>query len=67
MSDEAQYKLPLISHETEGSIVPQRAKDGYIDATAMCKVAGKNWHDYSRIGPTKAFLAELCVESELGA
>jgi hypothetical protein len=59
-----QYALPLIEHEHRGVLVPQRAKDGYVNATAMCKAAGKNWSDYNRIGPTRAFFAEL--SSELG-
>jgi hypothetical protein len=45
--------------------VPQRARDGYVNATAMCKAAGKNWADYNRIGPTKAFLTELSAEMGL--
>ena len=48
-----------------GGIIQQRAKDGYIDATAMCAAAGKKFNDYSRIGPTQAFIAELCTETGL--
>lgn len=59
-----QYELPFIEHHHEGTLVPQRAKDGYVNATAMCKAVGKNWADYNRIGPTKAFYAEL--SSEMG-
>ena len=64
MADDPQLRLPLIEHEHRGVLVPQRAKDGYVNATAMCKAAGKNWADYNRIGPTKAFFAEL--SSEMG-
>ena len=33
--------LPLlIEHPVEGVIVPQRPRDSYIHATAMCKAAG---------------------------
>lgn len=60
-----QYALPLIEHEHRGVSVPQRAKDGYVNATAMCKAAGKNWADYNRIGPTRAFFNELSAEMGL--
>ncbi len=65
MVDEPQYELPLIAHEAAGEIIQQRAKDGYIDATAMCAAAGKKFNDYSRIGPTQAFIAELSAETGL--
>lgn len=64
MATDPQYPLPLIEHEHRGVAVFQRAKDGYVNATAMCKASGKNWADYNRIGPTKAFLTEL--SSEMG-
>ena len=65
MAEDQQFELPLITHEAGGEIVPQRAKDGYIDATAMCQAAGKSFNDYFRIGPTKAFLAELEADTGL--
>lgn len=36
-----------------------RGKDGYVNATAMCKAGRKNFADYSRLSSTKAFIAEL--------
>src|ERR1700730_6278215 len=57
-----QYELPYVPHQIEGEIVTLRQRDGYINATAMCKAAGKNFADYNRIGPTKAFLQELSAE-----
>lgn len=65
MTESPQYTLPLIEHEHRGVSVPQRAKDGYVNATAMCKAAGKNWADYNRIGPTRAFFTELASEMGL--
>lgn len=59
-----QIPLPFIEHEHKGVSIPQRAKDGYVNATAMCKAAGKKWADYNRIGPTQAFFTEL--SSEMG-
>lgn len=40
----------------------QRASDGYINATAMCRIAGKRWTDYNRNDTTKAFVAALEAE-----
>ncbi|MBB3118376.1 KilA-N domain-containing protein [Pseudoduganella violacea] len=54
-----QLTLALIPHETDGSIIDQRAVDGYINATALCKASGKNWSDYRRNSNTIAFLVEL--------
>jgi hypothetical protein len=55
-----QLMLPgIIEHKAESEIISQRVKDGYINATAMCKAAGKEWSDYSRLSTTKPFLDEL--------
>lgn len=54
-----QYSLSLITHQVQDSIVEQRASDGYINATAMCKAAGKKFNDYRRLGTTGEFLEEL--------
>lgn len=59
-----QYNLSLIQHEANGSIVQQRAGDGYINATALCKAAGKNMADYGRLQSTKEFFSEL--EADMG-
>ena len=39
----AQYELSLVDHEYGGEIIRQRASDGYINATAMCRAAKKEW------------------------
>lgn len=49
----------LIPHVVEGEIIQQRVKDGYINATAMCKIAGKKINDYNRLSNTKEFIEEL--------
>ena len=61
MSEEQAYQLPIpiISHEIEESPINQRAIDGYINATEMCKAAGKRFNDYSRLSTTSAYLVEL--------
>lgn len=59
-----QYSLSLITHQVQNSIVEQRASDGYINATAMCKATGKLMADYRRLGSTDAFLQAL--EADMG-
>ena len=61
--NENQLPLPVIEHAVGDSLINQRAKDGYINATAMCKVVGKQFYDYARISPTKAFLGALGSET----
>lgn len=52
----------LIEHSLDGEVVPQRPTDGYINATRLCKQAGKLFADYSRNASTKAFLDELSLD-----
>jgi hypothetical protein len=54
-----QDHLELIPHIVEREVIQQRVRDGYINATAMCKVAGKLWADYRRLKTTDAFLVAL--------
>jgi hypothetical protein len=54
-----QQELPLIGHLVEAVSVDQRANDGYINATAMCKAVGKEFKHYHENKATKEFLAEL--------
>ncbi|SFC10746.1 KilA-N domain-containing protein [Salipiger profundus] len=62
-----QYAMKLIEHEVQGSPVQQRASDGYINATAMCRVAGKMWFDYRRQKSTEGFLVALAAEAGIPA
>jgi hypothetical protein len=55
----SQLDLALISHEIDGKLISQRAVDGYVNATAMCKAVGKNFADFRRLANTEAFLKEL--------
>ena len=59
MNNADQYELALIPHEIEQTPINQRATDGYINATAMCKAAGKQFHDYSRLSTTSDYLRAL--------
>ena len=58
------YQLPIIYHEIEESTINQRAIDGYINATAMCKAAGKLFAHYFHLHGTKAYLDAL--SSDIG-
>ena len=49
----------LIEHSLDGQVIPQRPRDGYINATLLCNRAGKRFNDYSRLGSSKAFLYKL--------
>lgn len=60
----SQYQLALVPHSYQGALIQQRAADGYINATAMCKAAGKEWANYNQNAQTKAFLVAL--EGSLG-
>ncbi|RYG55028.1 MAG: KilA-N domain-containing protein, partial [Alphaproteobacteria bacterium] len=54
----------LVPHSYQGAVIQQRLTDGYINATAMCKAAGKEWSNYRQNGSTTDFLAAL--ETSLG-
>lgn len=51
--------LVLIPHKVEDALIHQRATDGYVNATAMCKSVGKKFNDYSRLRSTNEFVVEL--------
>lgn len=52
-----QIPLPLVQYELEHEVIYQRVKDGYVNATAMCKAAGREWSSYRR--SADAFVAAL--------
>ena len=63
---EHQKMQALIPRMIEGD-VRQRVRDGYINATAMCKAAGKRFYDYHRLDTTTEFLRELEAEAGIPA
>jgi hypothetical protein len=65
MVNRFQIALPLVTYELEREVIHQRVKDGYVNATAMCKAAGKQWSHYNDIGPTKAFLSALSADVDI--
>ncbi|SMC39536.1 KilA-N domain-containing protein [Papillibacter cinnamivorans] len=55
-----QLMIPgFINREAENVLIFQRVTDGYINATAMCKAAGKQMKEYNRLSTTGPFLQEL--------
>ncbi len=54
-----QYSLALINHKVENSVIEQRASDGYINATAMCKAADRRIAKYLENDTTQDYLQEL--------
>jgi hypothetical protein len=55
--------LQVIERDANGMPVRQRAGDGYVNATQLCKAAGKRFNDYTSAQPTKDFLGELSAET----
>lgn len=51
--------FPMISHHSGDNVIGQRAYDGYVNATAICKSAGKQLNHYLDSKTTSSFLAEL--------
>jgi hypothetical protein len=49
----------IVSHEIGGVLIGQRKADGYINATALRKAAGKQWGDYWRLGTSQEFVQAL--------
>jgi KilA-N domain len=57
-----QQHFDLIPHSVQGGIIYQRPKDGYINATAMCQAAGREFKHYNENRQTKDFLTALSPE-----
>lgn len=53
----------FIEHQVDGEVIPQRPRDGYINATLLCQRAGKRFNDYSRLEQTKAYIDALSTET----
>jgi hypothetical protein len=49
----------LVFHSANDSPIGQRRGDGYLNATALCKAAGKKWSHYFENETTKEYLAAL--------
>jgi KilA-N domain len=62
-----QLSLALISHKVNEIDIPQRASDGYINATDMCKAAGRKISHYLENDSTTAFINELSSDAGIPA
>lgn len=60
-----QIELPVIPRLVDGSLIQQRAADGYINATAMCNAAQRKISHYFEVKATKEFLAELSADTKM--
>jgi len=60
-----QYSLVLIKHQVNDSIITQRESDGYINASDLCKAAGKRWHNYIRNETTGHFVRALEAKTRI--
>ncbi len=60
-----QYNLTLIQRKVNNSVIQQRSIDGYINATDLCSVAGKRWHNYVRNETTGHFLRALESKTQI--
>ena len=52
-------QLALVPHTHKGALIHQRAEDGYINATALCRAASKEWSAYRRLDTSGAFVTAL--------
>ena len=59
MISASQAEMHLIGRKVENSLVHQRVDTGYVNATAMCKAAGKKISGYFRLKTTGPFLQAL--------
>lgn len=48
-----------------GTTVTAREADRYVDATSLCKAAGKKWNNYWRNETTKAFIRTLAESTRI--
>lgn len=63
MPSSYQYNLALIQHEVNNAVIEQRSRDGYINASQLCAVAGKKWHQYVSQEPTGHFMRALSAKT----
>ena len=61
-SGSGQLPLPLIQRTHANTLITQRAKDGYINATAMCKAANRPWSRYWEARVSQDFAAALSAD-----
>jgi hypothetical protein len=60
-----QLSLQLIRRNVNGGVIEQRTSDGYVNATQLCTIAGKRWHNYLRNETTGHFLRALATKTRI--
>jgi len=54
-----------MNYVVANEIISQRVRDGYINATALCKASGKLFSGYTRLKTTQDFLAALSSDMQI--
>lgn len=57
----------FIDRLADNDVVTQRVTDGYFNATAMCRAAGKRINNYTRLPTTAEFINELSAVTRIRA
>jgi hypothetical protein len=57
----------LQTRSWNGTPIPRRTADGYVDATAMCKANGKQWAGYFRTDRAQQYLEALASSMQIYA
>lgn len=55
----------IVPHHIDGHLIAQRKSDGYVNATAMCRAAGKLLANYTRNAGTQEFLETLAADMRI--
>ena len=53
----------LVQHHVQGHIVGQRRGDGFVNATELCKRAGKRWANFYQNKESKELIRDLSLET----
>jgi hypothetical protein len=64
MNEISPPSLPIMNYVVANEIISQRVRDGYINATALCKASGKFFGNYNQMKTTEEFLSAL--SSDIG-
>lgn len=55
--------MDIIKREANNLPIEQRQADGYLNATALCKAAGKRFNNYYQLESTNEYLQALQVDT----
>ena len=63
MDKNTQLVFAFIDRSVDENHIQQRLLDGYVNATALCKAANKNFADYMRLKTTSEFINTLSSDT----